>query len=208
MSIQVRPFLSEGGWWTAYSDYYRFACSMLNEFTRLTKQIEAEEERITKELQVQEFPVEYFEQYVMSRVLHLHEDAYRVAISCHIYACMALEGFLNLYGVRRLGERFYQRYLERAGIMEKLALVGTCCGQWNIDEHPQAERDFREIFEARNRLVHPKTKEFRPDRIESNLYVHPSNIEITQHMQRLERCVDFFVSVDSTLPRDFLFPKT
>ena len=204
----MRPFLSEGGWWTSYSDYYRFAHAAHSEFLLAKTKIEIEEQRVTEELKTSGYPDEHLEAYVHDQARHLHNDAYRAATSCHLYACMALEGFLNLYGVRRLGEQFYQRNLERLGITEKLALVGACCHQWLIDEKDQVVKDFRELFDARNRLVHPKTKEFRPERMETHAYVHPSNLEVTHHMQRLERCIDFFIAADKTLPRDFLFAKT
>lgn len=208
MSIEIRPFMSPGGWWTSYSDYYRFAHAAHGEFLLCDAKIRSEEKRISEDLRDSDLPSEYLQDYVHDQVQHLHGDAYRAAISCRLYACMALEGFLNLYGVRRIGETFYQKNLERLGITEKLALIGACCSQWNIEEQPDVARDFRELFYARNRLVHPKTKEFGPDRIKQNVYIHPLELGISHHIARLERCIDFFVTSDKSLPRDFLFPKT
>lgn len=208
MSIEIRPFISLGGWWTSYSDYYRFAYAAHGDFLLCDEKIRTEENRISEELREFNFPSEHLQNCVHDQVRHLHNDAYRAAISCHLYACMALEGFLNLYGVRRLGENFYQKNLERLGITEKLALIGVCCSQWDIDEQPDVAKDFRDLFDARNRLVHPKTKEFRQDRMKQNAYIHPSELDISTHIARLERCIDFFVTSDKSLPRDFLFPKT
>jgi hypothetical protein len=208
VSIKIRPFMSPGGWWTSYIDYYRFAHSAHDDFLLFEEQIRSEERRLSEELRESNFPSEHLQHYILDQVRNLHNDAYRAAISCHLYACMSLEGFLNLYGVRRLGETFYQKNLERLGITEKLALIGVFCAQWDIDEHADMAKDFRELFDARNRLVHPKTKEFRPDRMKQNTYIHPSELDISHHIARLERCIDFFVTSDKSLPRDFLFPKT
>ena len=49
MSIEIRPFISIGGWWTSYSDYYRFAYAAHGEFLLCNEKILAEENRISEE---------------------------------------------------------------------------------------------------------------------------------------------------------------
>lgn len=207
MDFEVRPFLSSGSLWTTHGSYYGYAYHFYGEYKELIKKIEFEEECLRIKGKNDGIPDEYLDGYIGEGVDGLHNDAYRCATSCHLYACMALEGFLNLYGVRRLGEGFYQRNIERLGITEKLAVIGVCCNQWYVDNSSQVVKDFRSLFDIRNGFVHPKTKVYRGDRIGQHLYVHPIDIPISDALLCLERCIDFFCGADESLPRNFLFQK-
>jgi hypothetical protein len=76
-----------------------------------------------------------------------------------VAAAMAVEGFLNLYGVIRLGESFYEANYERLSPPRKVgALLGTCCGVL-IQKDNEIIHVTERIFLRRNSLVHPKTRE-------------------------------------------------
>ena len=78
---------------------------------------------------------------------------------------MTAEAFLNFHGVKRLGQKFYERHYERLGLVQKLSsVVATCCGVL-LDDKAEIVSVVRELSDARNRLVHPKTKEVNPDAI-------------------------------------------
>lgn len=207
MEFKVRPFNSAGGWSTPYRDYYLYSKESYSEYLRIANVIKSEERRLAEKHRSDGVSEEYIDSYVIDDLADLHNKAYRAAIECHLYACMALEGFLNLYGVRRLGESFYQKNLERVGIIQKLSLIGVCCGQWYVDEDAQVSKDFRDLFDSRNRLVHPKTREITSMNIERFVYVHPAEIPVAGYIEQLERCVDFFMVADGSLSRDFMFPQ-
>lgn len=79
--------------------------------------------------------------------------------SAVIASAMAVEGFLNLYGVIRLGELFYHDNFERLSPPQKVAaLLGTCCGVL-IDNDNELIQVTRRIFGRRNALVHPKSRD-------------------------------------------------
>ena len=74
---------------------------------------------------------------------------------------MAVEGFLNYYGVKRLGEAFYNVSYERLSPMKKVAaLVATCCGQL-LSSDSELMVVTKRLAAARNALVHPKSREVR-----------------------------------------------
>jgi hypothetical protein len=76
-----------------------------------------------------------------------------------VATAMAVEGFLNLYGVIRLGESFYQTNFERLTPTQKVAaLLGTCCGVL-IQKDTEIIQVTQRIFSRRNSLVHPKSRE-------------------------------------------------
>ena len=58
------------------------------------------------------------------------DEIHGLSDSAVLFAAMAVESFLNFYGVVRLGEDFYSRNYERLGILQKLAaIVATCSGE-------------------------------------------------------------------------------
>ncbi|WP_303637338.1 hypothetical protein [Stenotrophomonas tuberculopleuritidis] len=202
----VMPLLRDGAWWDTHSPYYRYAYQEADAYVLAMERLTAGEAQWTKVHGAAGFN-DVFASDVPDDLIELHEAAYRHAISCHLFVCMALEGFINAYGVRRLGERFYQQNLERVGITEKLAILGVCCRQWTLAPDSEVRRDFRQLFDDRNRLVHPKTREMRWDRLEDALYGHPSEIALHETMARLERCIDFLCEADNDIHRDFYFRR-
>lgn len=204
LGYAVMPLLRDGAWRDSHSPYYRYAYQEADAYDLAIERLAAGEAQLTSSRQAAGFDDE-FANDVPDDLLELHEAAYRHAISCHLFVCMALEGFINAYGVRRLGERFYQQNLERVGITEKLAILGVCCRQWTVSPDSDVHKDFRQLFDDRNRLVHPKTREIRWDKLEDALYRHPSQIALHETMARLERCIDFLCQADSDIHRNFYF---
>lgn len=207
-SDTVMPFHRDGAWRNSHSPYYRFAHHEAAEYSKTIDLLSRGEELLAAEQSNVGSEVAYeggiFDD---EDLLGLHEVAYRHSIGCHLFACMSLEGFLNTYGVRRLGERFYQQNLERMGISEKFAVIGMCCSQWVVAPDSEVCKDIRQLFDDRNRLVHPKTREIRWDRLEDAVYVHPSQLPVSDTMLRLERCIDFLVRADNSIVRNFYFRR-
>jgi len=79
-----------------------------------------------------------------------------------LYSAMAVEGFLNDYGVRRLGEAYYQENLERLSPGRKTAALVLICTGTRLDPKDSLIQDVNALFALRNALVHPKTRESRP----------------------------------------------
>ena len=83
----------------------------------------------------------------------------RTSDTVRIYSAMASEGFLNFYGVLRLGQRVYDEHFERLGIVPKLRSLLLVCDQIEITRTDPLVRHLDKLAQSRNALVHPKTKE-------------------------------------------------
>jgi hypothetical protein len=76
-----------------------------------------------------------------------------------VFSAMAVEGFLNFYGVRRLGEEYYLANLERSSTTAKAAtLVFHRTGKRPATTSALLQLT-KQIADRRNSLVHPKTME-------------------------------------------------
>lgn len=94
--------------------------------------------------------------------VHLYSEA------ATAFAAMSVEAFLNLYGVVRLGEDFYQRHYERLGLGAKVAaLVATCMSRL-VEKDDEILVVASRLYASRNSLVHPKAKEITANRQNSD----------------------------------------
>ena len=76
-----------------------------------------------------------------------------------VLSAMAAEALLNFYGVKRMGQEFYEGHYERLGLVPKVTgIIETCCGV-RLADHAEIISVARALSEARNRLAHPKTRE-------------------------------------------------
>jgi hypothetical protein len=81
------------------------------------------------------------------------------SLAAILFSALAVEAFLNTVGVARLGEKYYQKNCERLKVHEKLAfLVGTL-GHKLVEPSDEIARALKRVFESRNRVAHPKTKQ-------------------------------------------------
>ena len=138
----------------------------------------------------------------------LQNEAYRAGLSSILFACMSIEAFINHYGVKRLGETFYKRFIERFGITEKIAVLVLICSQKIIEQHSPIITKARNLFDTRNRLVHPKAREIHVSTINDFIVEHPKELQLKELLDDMECIIDEFCALDPSIPRDFEFRKT
>lgn len=81
--------------------------------------------------------------------------------SVKIFSAMAVEAFLNYYGVVRLGEDEYASHFERLGLVPKLRTLLLVCDSLSISEPDPLIQLLQSIAKRRNSLVHPKAQELQ-----------------------------------------------
>jgi len=87
----------------------------------------------------------------------------RTSDTVRIYAAMAAEGFLNFYGVLRLGQDVFDEHFERLGVVPKLRSLLLVCDQLEVPRQDPLVVCLDKLATSRNALVHPKTKEVPGD---------------------------------------------
>lgn len=96
-----------------------------------------------------------------------HPDLYaltrrrdRISDSVRLFSALAVEGFLNYYGVVRLGEEAFNAHFERLGLVPKLRALLLVCDSMAISSDDSLCRLLSQLANARNSLAHPKAKEY------------------------------------------------
>lgn len=127
---QLRPHDPEGAWESNDGRYRTYAHQLLAEHVSLCDEVRQTwpgdaAATITA-------PHAYPEIAVLARRRDQTADTVR------IYAAMAVEGYLNFYGVLRLGQEVFDEHFERLGLVPKLRNLLLICDQLNIPKSDSA----------------------------------------------------------------------
>lgn len=115
-----------------------------------------------------------------------------------IFSAMAVEAFLNYYGVVRMGEKEFTRHFERLGIVGKLRALLLFCDSLRLADDDPLIIAGTKLAKTRNALVHPKTKEltsYIPAEARGGLLIPETAQEAVGAMD------GFFKEFEATLPK-------
>jgi len=195
---QIYSMAESGAWNSEYMSHHQNAWHYYGDYATLTKRLTKSEKRHQKKGHA-------CESLVFHLTYDLHQASYRAATSTHLFACLAMEGFLNFYGVRRLGEPYYKAEIERLPIAKKLEKIFlTVFGEPPSD---LLAKSVLETFQLRNNLVHPKTQEITSSNIETFIDPHPRDHYVKKSMRTLNDFALELCANDPDLSLDFYFPK-
>jgi hypothetical protein len=205
MKSEIFPYDRDGGWTIIHPFYYYSSYKALDEFMQELWKLE----KLEVKLKIRYSGLEEIEvkSLIYNETGAIHDDLARLATIALLFVCMTIEAFINHYGVKRLGEDFYKRNLERTGITEKLSLISFLCCNVKLEPKDDLLIKVRNLFDQRNQLVHPKTKEFdfeNPDRFS---VAHPRDIDLYADFKDMEFVIDKFCEMDPAMDRSFEFKK-
>lgn len=152
--FSIRPHHAEGYWLSDDRRYFEYAHLQLTELEEVTEQVK------------QQWPAP------LNQTLRNHEHTPELGAlvrkrdllsdSVKVFSAMAVEGFLNYYGVVRLGEAEYAAHFERLGLIPKLRALLLICDSLSVSEADPLVKTLNRIAQRRNALVHAKAREL-PD---------------------------------------------
>ena len=179
-----------GRYWASSDALHRsYALAQLQETERLCEQLIASwPGDLNQPVRDEDAFPELFE---LARLRSIASDSTR------LYAAMALEGFVNLYGVVRLGQRVFDTHFERLHAipkLQRLLLIGESIEVRN--DHPIAVA-LGNVARSRNELVHPKAVELSDPTIE----VEGDNVEVPGYArQSVTNMETFFDEFERLVP--------
>ena len=151
-NFKLRPHDFLASWESNDRKYFRQALVLMSELELLCEEVRSKwpvalgepiKDAITN------YPVLY----------QLVDKRDRTSDLVRIYSAMAVEGFLNRYGVLRLGQDIFNAHFERLNILEKLKMLFLVCDSIVIKNSDSLSVALQSIAESRNALVHPKPRE-------------------------------------------------
>lgn len=195
---EIYSLETSGAWCSAYMSHHEDAWYYYTEYTLLIEKLNETEKQLRKNS-------ENCESVIRHLTNTLTSDSYRAASSAHRYACLTIEGFLNFYGVKRLGEQYYKKKILKKPLIEKL----TCLFDILFKKSPDSAFSERihSIFQLRNDLVHPKTQEVNSSNRNKFVNPHPRDHHATRAIDVLELFADEMCLNDPKISKSFYFPK-
>src|SRR3569832_2497709 len=148
-NFTVRPLVTNRAWESNDPRYRIYAHELLVELEAICTQITAQWP-IPKGKTLKENHPHYMQ---ISKLVPLRD---RIADTVLIYSVMAVEGFLNWYGVARLGERIFNDHFERLGLIPKLRILLLTCESIDVAKDDLIIVAINSVAKLRNALVHPK----------------------------------------------------
>jgi putative ribosome biogenesis GTPase RsgA len=111
---------------------------------------------------------------------------------------MAVEAFINFYGVHRLGEQQFNRHVERLPIERKVQLLLLICDGVEVDKEERLVIALNAVAQRRNQLAHPKAKEVPRDQPAEDRTGNPIPETAQQQVQAMR---EFFTEFGRLVPR-------
>ena len=206
MKLPIESYSRTGAWYTSHQFFYSSAYVEYELYEqRLTELREAEE----ASEKAHSTDGEHKAGLVWHDTVDLQRPCMRAAYSALMFGCMSFEAFLNNYGVRRLGQAYFKRFVERMGITEKLVYLLSIGETEILSPDDFVINRCRGLFDARNALAHPKAKEVKADASGALLIPdnHPATFPIKKHFEDLEACIDALCQHDKDIKRSWEFKK-
>lgn len=177
--IQVRPATQIGSWSTDSGRFAEAARIQHHELLQLCQKIQVEWPKHKSSL----FPddAEHAAIWDQARKRDMLSD------SVKIFSAMAVEGFLNFYGVVRLGQAAFDEHLERQSTVCKLIQLLSLCDGVHVNRKSEIVQDVLAIANQRNALVHAHTKEMPHPVKSSAKELRPVPGEATITIDRMTR---------------------
>lgn len=86
-----------------------------------------------------------------------------------VFSAAALEHYINDFGARQLGDTYYEQNLEMLSPQQKWIVLPRLARSHQMDRGGRAFELLNTLFRARNELMHTKSREFSPQRLERQL---------------------------------------
>lgn len=194
-----------GAWISSHNFYYECVYKSYEEFTESLSSLKAKEKQLQRQYSQEESNI--IEHLIDHETNELQNESYRIATSTFLFICMTIEAFLNHYGSKRLLENYYKRNLERIGITEKLSLLLLIFFDIKLESNDPLLKRTRNLFDRRNQLVHPKTREIETSRMKEYVNKHPNEIELGKNIEDMEYIIKRFCELDADINRNFDFRR-
>ena len=198
--LNIRNTMEIGMW---FGPHFSLRSAAHTYYSRYIALLEETRQRTVDLLEVhKDVEEEYREDVVYHELREEYAELERLEAAGFINAVFTVEAFINFYGVKKLGEDYYKRNIERLNLESKVSLIIALCFQVEVAPDDEIYRIVKYMREDRNHFAHPKTKEFNPRNKDHLEQVAERNLEIDnigKYIKDMERIHEIFCELDTDL---------
>lgn len=188
-TFRIRPTVYPGAWLTNHRRYYEYLRFQLADLEDCQAFIDAN------------WPDPEGAPIAVEHDPALHKLCRRrdaITDSIVVFAAMTVEGTLNYYGVRRMGEKQFAEHFERLSMERKLRVLLLLCDGFELGRDAPILKHLARLSALRNALVHPKAAEVSPD-ISIDERTGRPNLETAR--EAIAECDAFLDELAAFIPR-------
>jgi hypothetical protein len=196
MIEKLNRYRRNGAWSSPHNFHFRSAYIAFREFERKSISLQKAEKSLREKFGPE---IKDYELGGHPSLRRINVALDKAAIDCHVHSCMTIEAFVNHYGVRRFGEEFYKSNMERMGIVEKIAVILAACHHVLLPRSHKYLKLIRRMFDLRNSMVHPKTREYRMERSNELIQDDPKEMGLSKSLIDMDGFLWWFCSLDTDI---------
>lgn len=134
-----------------------------------------------------------------------HEQLVEAASNVHnkatiaiVFSAMAIEAFINEYGVSNFSGSYFKTHLDNLSLMSKLILIPKLANQVELDRTGQVYQEVKWLIEFRNYLVHYRSKKKQVQEIDMTDPMLQKDFVMESHSDRAIKAMTLLMQSLST----------
>ncbi|MDA3883992.1 MAG: hypothetical protein PF638_00180 [Candidatus Delongbacteria bacterium] len=92
------------------------------------------------------------------KLVNVADDVHKKASIAIVFSAMAIEAFINEYGISNFSSSYFKNHLDNLNLISKLVLLPKLANKIELDKTGQVYQDVKWLIEFRNHLVHFRFK--------------------------------------------------
>lgn len=134
------------------------------------------------------------------------EVRHKHSVTTVVFASMAIEAYIYDYSAREMSDKFTRTYLDKLDIVSKWVLIPKLVTSKDFPIERQGFQLMKELFGYRNKLVHFKSTNFTPEKLEDLQESTVDSYEMaTKALEALIQLSSDMETIDSEEPVKFMF---
>jgi len=139
-------------------------------------------------------------------LIEYERESHKHSITTVVFISMAIEAYIYDYSARELSDNYAKTYLDKLDIISKWVVIPKLITGKEFPANRQGFQLLKEIFGYRNKLVHFKSTNITPEKLEE---IHKNTVDSFEMASKAIRCLielsKDITSIDPHESIEFLF---
>jgi len=135
---------------TYYEEFFHVAIDTYKEIVKLDEEHNG--------LQVNTSESEKESDDFVDKVAEINDRIGRLSLIVVIFCAIALEAYINYYGISHLSKTYFEKYLDKLNLLSKWIVIPRIITGTQLDTGSKALQELSWLITLRNKLVHYKSR--------------------------------------------------
>jgi len=108
---------------------------------------------------------------------------------------MAIEAFINEFGITNFSGSYFKNHLDKLSLMSKLVIIPKLAKKTELDSDSQLFQDVKWLIEFRNQLVHFRSKRRNITEIDMTNPMSQKDFVMEEHSERAVSSMQSLIAI-------------